>query len=143
MPAAKQSVHERAAGIAGACVHSHTGRLVDSQDVCIFIENIERNRFGFSAQRRTRPDFDGDVLAAAYAMRTLGWVSIDEHQAGGDEFLDARAADTIETGSDTLIEAFAGLALCNDEFVKRRFVALAHPEIVAAVTMAYRAARVP
>ncbi len=76
-------------------------------------------------------------------MRALGRASIDEHEAGGDEFLDARAADAIKTGSDALIEAFARLALCNDEFVKRRFVALAHPEIVAAVTMAYRAARVP
>jgi hypothetical protein len=36
-----------------------------------------------------------------------------------------------------LIEAFAGLVFGNDEFVVRRFVALAHPEIVAVVTMAY------
>ncbi len=123
-------------------MHGHAGRLVDGQDVLVFVENIERNGFGFSAQRRPRPDFDGDVLAASYAMRALGRASIDEHQSRGDEFLHACAADTIEAGSDALIEAFAGLVFGNDEFVKRRFVALAHPEIVAVVTMAYRAARV-
>ena len=42
-----------------------------------------------------------------------------------------------------MIEAFAGLVFGNDEFVKRRFVALAHPEIVAVVTIAYGAVRVP
>ena len=38
-----------------------------------------------------------------------------------------------------MIEAFAGLIFGNDEFMERRFAALAHREIVAAVTMAYRA----
>src|SRR5712672_4464650 len=134
---AKQCVHQRAGGIAGACMYGHSGWLVDGHDVLVFVENIERNGFGFSAQRRARPDFDGDVLAASYAMRALGRASIDEHQSGRDEFLYARAADAIEAGSDALIEAFAGLIFGNDEFVVRRFVALAHPEIVAVVTMAY------
>jgi hypothetical protein len=76
-------------------------------------------------------------------MRAFCRTSIDEHQSRGDEFLRSRAADAIETGSDALIEAFAGLVFGNDEFVKRGFAALAHREIVAAETMAYCAARVP
>src|SRR5882762_6237982 len=137
LSAAKQGVHQRSGGIAGACMHGHAGRLVDGQDVLVFVENIERNGFGFSTQRRARPDFDGDVLAASHAMRALCRASIDEHQSRGDEFLHTRAADAIEAGSDALIEAFAGLVFGNDEFVVRRFVALAHPEIVAAVTMTF------
>jgi len=52
LPAAKQRVHQRAAGIACAGVYGHSGWLVDGQDVLVFLENIERNGFGFSAQRR-------------------------------------------------------------------------------------------
>jgi hypothetical protein len=47
----------------------------------------------------------------------------------------------LEAGSDALIEAFAGLIFGNDEFMERRFAALAHREIVAAVTTADRTAR--
>src|SRR5882762_5089573 len=71
LPAAEQRVHQRTAGIAGTCVHGHAGRLVDGQNVVVFIENIERNRFGFSAQRRTRPNFDGNVFAAPQTMRAF------------------------------------------------------------------------
>ena len=71
-------------------------------------------------------------------MRALGWAAIDENQALGDELLHASSADALETGSDALIEAFAGLVFGNNEFMKRGFAALAHREIVAAVTMAYR-----
>ena len=53
------------------------------------------------------------------------------------------SADVLEAGSDALIEALAGLIFGNDEFMERGFAALAHREIVAAVTMAYRAPRAP
>src|SRR5712675_172747 len=109
LSAAKERVHQRAGGIAGACMHGHAGRLVDGQDVLVLVENVERNGFGFGAQRRAWPDFDGDVLAASHAMRALGRASIDEHQSPRDKFLYARPADAIEAGSDALIEAFAGL----------------------------------
>src|SRR6266853_5300222 len=141
LPAAKQRIHQCTAGIASAGVYGHSGWLVDGQDVVIFVENIERDGFGFGAQRRARPDLDGDVLAASEAMRALGWAGIDEHQALGDELLYASSADVLEAGSDALIEAFAGLIFGNDEFMERGFAALAHGEIVAAVTMAYRAPR--
>ena len=141
LPAAKQRIHQRAAGIAGAGVYGHSGWLVDGQYVVVFIENIERDGFGLGAQRRARPDLNGDVLAASEAMRALGWAGIDEHQALGDEFLYASSADVLEAGSDALIETSAGLIFGNDEFMERGFAALAHGEIVAAVTMTYRAPR--
>jgi hypothetical protein len=143
LPAAKQRVHQRAAGIAGAGVYGHSGWLVDGQDVVIFVENIERDGFGFGAQRRARPDLDGDALAASEAMRALGWAGIDEHEALDDELLYASSADVLEAGSDELIEALAGLIFGNDEFMERGFAALAHGEIVAAVTMTYRAPSAP
>ena len=141
LPAAKQRIHQRAAGITSAGVYGHSRWLVDGQDVVIFVENIERDGLGLGAQRRARPDLNGDVFAASEAMRALGWAGIDEHEALDDELLHASSADVLEAGSDALIEAFAGLIFGNDEFMERGFAALAHREIVAAVTMTYRAPR--
>jgi len=92
LAAAEESVDERAARGAGSSVHGHAGGLVDGDDVVVFEEDIERNGFGFSAQRWAGLDLDGDALASAKAMRTLGGAGIHEHKTRFDELLDAAAA---------------------------------------------------
>lgn len=47
--------------------------------------------------------------------------------------MDAGAADVTETVGDSLIEALARFAFRGDKFMKRRILALAHAEIVAAL----------
>ena len=66
-------------------------------------------------------------------MRAFRAARIDEHQPRLDEFLYACAADAAEARGNSLIEALASLGFGNDKFVKQRFAALAHAEIVAAV----------
>ncbi len=68
LAAAEQGVDQRAAGDAGAGVHGHAGGLVDGDDVGVFVEDVEGNRFRFGAKRRTGLDLDLDALAATKAM---------------------------------------------------------------------------
>jgi hypothetical protein len=51
--------------------------------------------------------------------------------------LHACAAKAVKARGDSLIKALASLGFGNDKFVKRRFAALAHAEIVAAVIAAW------
>jgi hypothetical protein len=134
---AKQRADQRAAGIARAGVHGHPRGLVDRQDIVIFVENIQRYRLRFDSQRGSMPNLDANVFTPAQAMRALRRASVDKHQPGGDELLHTGAADVRKPRCDALIQAFAGLSFRNYEFMKRRFAALVHEEIVAAPSAAY------
>ena len=50
--------------IASAGVYSHSGGFVDGDYVVVFVEDVEGDRFGFGANRRTRLDLDGHEFAA-------------------------------------------------------------------------------
>ena len=132
LTAAEKRVHQGAARIAGAGVHGHAGWFVHGDDVIVFVEDFEGNGFGLGAKGRARLDFYADALSIANAVRAFRRAGIDEHQAAVDEFLGARAAK-FESRGNSLIQALPRLAFGNDKFLKRRFVALTHSEIVAAV----------
>ena len=110
----------------------HAGWLVHGDYVFVLVEDFERNGFGFGAKRRTPPDFYADALTIANTVRAFRGTRTDEHLAAVDKFLRARAAKLASRGN-CLIQALPRLTLGNDKFLKRRFVALAHAEIVAAV----------
>ncbi len=113
-------------------MHGHAGGFVDGDDVIVFVEDLEGNGLRFGAKRRAGLDFYAYVLAAAKPVRAFCGAGIDEHQASVDEFLSACAAKR-ESRGNSLIQTASRFGFGNDEFVKRRFVALAHAEIVAAV----------
>ncbi len=68
LAAAEEGVDQGAAGDTGASVHGHAGGLVDGDDVGVFVEDVEGNRFRFGAQRRAGLDLDLDALAATEAV---------------------------------------------------------------------------
>ncbi len=72
LAAAEERVDERAFVIAGAGVDDHAGGLVDGDDVVVFVEDVERDGFGFGADGRARLGGDGDVFAAAQAVGGFG-----------------------------------------------------------------------
>jgi hypothetical protein len=111
-------------------VHGHAGRLVDGDDVVVFIKDVERNGFRFGTQRRTRLHLDLNAVSGAEALGTLGHTGIYEHEPGVNEFLDPGAADVAETSGDSVIEALARIVFVGDEFMKMGIVALVHAEIV-------------
>ena len=108
LAAAEEGVDERAGGVAGAGVDGHAGGLVDGDDVVVFVENVERNGFGFGAERRARLRIDGDFFAAVEAVRAFGGLAVDEDEAAVDEFFHAGAAEIGTVGGDDAVEAVAG-----------------------------------
>ncbi len=52
LPASKQRVHQRAAGIPRAGVHRHTGGFVHCDQVVILVKNVQGDLLGFRLHRR-------------------------------------------------------------------------------------------
>ncbi len=96
-------------------MHSHTSGLVDGDDVVVFVENIERNGFGFGAEWRTRLDLDLDALACAQAVRTFRGLRIDEHQPGFDQLLDSGASQ-FGVHHDKAVEPGSGVGRSGNKF---------------------------
>ena len=48
----QQCVDERAVAVPCPCVYDHAGRLIDHDDVRVFIQDFERQIFGFGLERR-------------------------------------------------------------------------------------------
>jgi hypothetical protein len=132
LTAAEESIHQRSAWVTGTGVDGHAGRLVDGDYVLVFVEDVQRNGFGFGAQGRATLNLHRDALAAPDTMRAFRGPSIYEDQALVDQFLRARAAK-VESRCNVLVKTLPGFAVADEKFVKRRFVALGHAEIVAAV----------
>ena len=92
LAAAEEGVDQRAARGAGSSVDGHAGRLVDGDDVGVFVEDVKENGFGFGAEERARLGMDGDELATAESMRALAGTSVDQYQPGRDQLLHTGAA---------------------------------------------------
>ena len=65
LTATEERVDESAFVVSGAGVDDHAGGLVDGYDVGVFVEDVERDGFGFCADGRARLGGDGDAFAAA------------------------------------------------------------------------------
>ena len=120
LAAAEERVDERAGDCARASVHDHAGGFVDGDDVVVFVEDLERNRFGFGTDGRAFGDFESDFFAAAKVQRAfLGGVAIDLDEAGCDQFLDASAAELRALGGDETIETRARIGGGGEKFAMR------------------------
>jgi hypothetical protein len=86
-------------------VNDHAGGFVDGDDVVVFVENFERDIFGFGGYGRAGLGGYGDALAAAEAIGGFGGLSIEEDGGGIDQFLDAGARKIGAVGCYDAIEA--------------------------------------
>jgi hypothetical protein len=84
LTAAEQRVDESAAKISGSGVDDHSGGFVDGDDVIVFVEDVERDGFGFGEDGRALGSVDGDEFAAMKAMCAFGGATIYEDEAGVD-----------------------------------------------------------
>ena len=132
LTAAEERVDERAGDCAGAGMDGHAGGFVDGDDVVVFVEDIERNGFGFGADGRALGDFETDFFAAVKMERAfLRGVAIDLDEAGHDQFLDAGAAEFGALGGDEAVETRAGIGGGGEKFAMRSGMGRRHGEIVA------------
>src|SRR6266404_1306331 len=53
LSAAQERVYERTTGVSRTSMHAHSGGLIDDEQVVVFIEDIQRDGFGFGAKGRT------------------------------------------------------------------------------------------
>jgi hypothetical protein len=109
-----QRIDERSRLMSGGGMDHQSRRLVDDDQMGIFIDHIEADRFGL----RCRIDEGGngcrDFGAEFDPMTRLDYgLAVHPHMALGDETLKTRAADIIEASTQNAIEALTGFG-CRD-----------------------------
>ena len=91
-PASKKGVHQSARGVAGAGMNSHARRLVDGDDVFVFVEDFQRDEFGFRGDGGPFRDFNGNFFAAAKMHGAFpGRLAVYADLAGVDQFPHTRS----------------------------------------------------
>lgn len=116
LAAAEKGVDERAARIPCPGVDGHASRLVNNDEVVVFVEDVEGDRFGFGFERSTRLRPDSDPVASFEFLTGLGRPAIDQDKAGIDEFLDAGAGEFGGMGSDETIKTDTRIGWGGDKF---------------------------
>jgi len=109
LAAAEKRVDERAARIPCSGVDGHAGRLVNDDEVVVFVEDLERDGFGFRFERSARLRLDSDTVASFDLLTGLGRLVVDQDEAGINEFLDAGAREFGGMSGDETIKAGAGI----------------------------------
>ncbi len=71
LTAAEKRIDECAASMACAGVDRHARGLVDDENVVVFVENVQRDGFRFSAELRARLRVHCNALAGTETMRAL------------------------------------------------------------------------
>src|SRR5256885_12153685 len=72
LAAAEKRVDERAARVPCSGVDRHASGLVNNDEVVVFVEDVERDGFGFSFERCAWLRLNGDALAATELLARLG-----------------------------------------------------------------------
>jgi hypothetical protein len=117
LPAAEKGVDKRASGIAGSSVNGHAGGFVDGHEVVIFIEDVQRDGFGFGAERRAFGCVESDAFAAVKMEGAFaGGGAVDEHEARFNEFLDAGAGEFGTVRGDETVQASARVFPRDEQF---------------------------
>ena len=88
-------------------VGDHVDRLVDCEQVIIFVHDIERDIFGLEIVGHWRREGDVDHVAAFHLVAVFRWLTIDEHVAAFDQLLDNRARGFLKSRDEIFIEARA------------------------------------
>ena len=58
----QQAIHQRSGPIAGRRMDHKPCRLIEHQEICIFVENLERDRFGFEIKRLGPWNLEPDAI---------------------------------------------------------------------------------
>ncbi len=74
-------VDQRAAGVAGCRMYDHPRRFVNHDQIAVFVDDVERDRFGCERGGRGRRDGDDDLIAVVDALAGFG----NRHVVDGDE----------------------------------------------------------
>lgn len=120
LTAAEQRIDQSAAGVPGAGMDAHACWLVDDKEVVVFVENIERDCFRFSPQRRAWRRFYGDSFASAQFLRSLCGRAVYQDEAGIEEFLHPGPREFRKMGYDPAIETETTIIMRDDELVRNR-----------------------
>ena len=107
--AAEQRVNERARMVAGRRVNHHPGRLVDDEQVFIFIHDFERNRLRHGHRRVSLGNLDLDDVSGRHSIRGIGSLAVDPDQATLDEPRGGRPAQIVRVIRDEAVEPECGL----------------------------------
>src|SRR5580693_1008112 len=90
-------------------------RLVDHREIIIFVENVERNRFGGDFELFGLRNFDLHLLAGLNSMRWLSDHAVDAHAPFGDQFLNSRAAEFARARGEKAVEPSPGIIFAHSE----------------------------
>jgi len=115
LSAAEERVDQRAMRIPCPGMDAHAGGFVDDEQVIVFVEDIERNGFGFRAKRRALACLDKDPLITSQFVRRLGGRAIHQNQTVLKKLLDSGAGEFREMRDNPLIEASAAVGLCDKQ----------------------------
>ena len=119
MAAPEQRVDERATVISGPGVDGHAGGLVDSDEVVVFVEDVEGNVFGLRFEGGTRGGGDVYDVTSADFVRVFGGSAVEENELRFNEFLDASSGELGILLGDETVEADAGLVSRDCELDRR------------------------
>jgi hypothetical protein len=98
---------QRPQNIPATWMHHHSGGLVDHGEIVIFVENIQRDRFGRYSHRLRRRDFDFDDLAGFEAVGRFRGDAIHANTTFGNQCLEPCAAEIGSVGGEKAVEAHA------------------------------------
>src|SRR6476620_17151 len=101
----KQRVDKRAGAMPRGRVDNHAGRLVDRDDVLVFIDDVQRNLLGQQLILFDRRDRDLDDLARRDLECTAANLAIDQHVAIVDQTLEPGSAHVRDVRGDEFVEA--------------------------------------
>src|SRR6516225_6033718 len=117
-PSSEQRIHQRAGWIACAGMHGHSRGLVDGDDVFIFVQNFERNRFCLCGDRWALAYRDGDFFAAAKPHGALFRCAVVyQNKSGVNQLLHASTAEFRTMLRDDDVEPPACLIQIHDELM--------------------------
>ena len=107
-----EAVDQGTTGVAAGRVYDEIGLFIDSQNMIIFVEDVEGDRFGgdFGAGRRRKDQVD--AVAGVELIAGLGRAAIDGDSLFLDESLNGGAGEVRKT----MLEVFVDSALGQQSF---------------------------
>src|SRR5438270_12103104 len=98
-------------------MNSHARRLVDGDDVFVFVEDFQRDEFGFRGDGGPFRDFKGTFFAAAKMHGAFqGRLAVYADLAGVDEYPHTRSTSFWTLRVNKTVKALAGSRRGCDDF---------------------------
>ncbi len=129
----QQRVDQRAGMDACAGMHHHAGRLIDCDQVAIFVQHRKRNLFRRGMQRRRLGWFDVDFFTSANQVARPPGSAVHQHAAVPDPFLDTGAAEFGKALLEREVETLASVAGfcddCTETCILLKWLSLSNPRL--------------